>query len=263
MSAFESTPKRLTVLALAALLASVVSSGTAQADKRGDCSSFVTGIAIPYFANTYGDIWFSTSLNLFAMERKTEQCEDISEDGSVVDMTTYDLLEIRGIDGANKEWFVDGKKPQLEKFKEVLEFEQEHGWSGEKVSSLTKWKAKSKKAGFKKLKRQSVSPNGKCSVWNQYSNTTGELAIAILLADRKILEIKKKGPLWATHYDVKTYFVPETKTFFAHFRAKGIPRDIDESVKLTTRTKRKIAATEGWLETLQATAPKSVLAPCF
>lgn len=263
MSTFRTTLTRLVVLSAVALLASVVSTQSAQADKRGNCSFFVTGIAIPYFDNTYGDLWFSASQKLFAIERKTAQCEDDSEDGADVTMTNYSLIELRGADGVTKEWFVGGKKLLLEQFESVVEFEQKHGWSGKKVSSLKKWKAKSKEAGFKKLKPQGVSPNGKCTVWNQHSKKTGDLAIAVLMGDKKLLEIKKKGPLFATWQEVETYFVPETKTFFAHFQAKGIPRDIDESVKLTRRTKKKIASSEGWLETVQSTDSTSVLAPCF
>jgi len=263
MLAFRTTLTRLAVLSAAGLLASVVSAQSAQADKRGNCSSFVTGIVIPYFDNTYGDIWFSASQKLFAIERKTAQCEDNSEDGADVTMTNYSLIELRGLDGLSKEWFVGGKKMLLEQFESVLEFEEEHGWSGKKVSPLKKWKAKSKAASFKKLKPQSLSPNGKCAVWNQHSETTGDLAIAILMGDKKLLEIKKEGPLFATRQQVETYFVPETKTFFAHFQAKGIPRDIDEEEKLTRRTRKQIAATEGWLETVHSPDANSVLAPCF
>ena len=108
-----------------------------------------------------------------------------------------------------------------------------------------------------------MSPNGKCSVWNQPSETTGDLAIAILMGDKKLLEIKKEGPLFATRQHVDSYFVPETKTFFAHFQATGIPRDIDDTVKLTRRTKKQIAATEEWLETVQSTDANPVIAPCF
>tara|TARA_R110002096_G_scaffold299503_6_gene494125 strand:+ start:19200 stop:19988 length:789 start_codon:yes stop_codon:yes gene_type:complete len=262
MLAFTTTIIRLAVTS-AALLVISASSQSAQAEKRGHCSSFETGIIIPYFANTYGDIWFSASQKLFAIERSTAQCEDDSEDGADVTMTNYRLLEVRDADGVSTEWFVDGSKLLLEQFESVLEFEQEHGWSGKKVSSFKKWKAKSKQAGFKKLAPQSLSPNGKCTVWNQHSRTTGDLAIAILMGDKKLLEVRKKGPFAATMQKVDTYFVPETKTFIANFQAKGISRDIDESVKLPRRTRKKIAATEGWLETVQSTAPNSVLAPCF
>ncbi len=265
MAKLRITPKwRLAPLVAAGTLAlGLAFPAPAKAEKRGNCSFFESGVAIPYFANTYGDILFSPSKKAFAIERKTEQCEDNSEDGSDVSMTKYDLLEVRGVDGVSKEWFVGGKAFLVESFKDVLEYSQEHGWSGEKVSAMKAWKARAKKDGFKRLKPLTVSPNGACSVWNQHSKKSGRLAIAVLKGDTKLLELTKAGPIVASSQLVSTYFVPETKTFLAHFRAKGVPKDVDTSIKLTRRTKKQLAATEGWLEVVQVSTSNAALAPCF